>query len=135
VSSLGFAALDALRKFLSRHLDPVPLAALIALGQLPLFALWALVGSQLSVSVGYIAPGAATVVLNVAANVLFLKAVQVSPLSVTIPFLSLTPVFSTLLGALVLGERPAGAEAAGIVLVVLGAFLVNLRRDRPVIGT
>jgi drug/metabolite transporter (DMT)-like permease len=80
---------------------------------------------------GYLAPGAATVVLNVAANVLFLRAVQVSPLSVTIPFLSLTPVFSTLLGSVVLGERPSRAEAAGILLVVLGAFLVNLRRDRP----
>jgi drug/metabolite transporter (DMT)-like permease len=50
---------------------------------------------------------------------------------VTIPFLSLTPVFSTILGSVVLGERPSSAEAAGIVLVVLGAFLVNLRRDRP----
>lgn len=130
MSSLGFAALDALRKVLSRHVDPVPLAALLTMGQLPLFALWALAGHQVSVSSGYIAPGSATVILNVAANVLFLRAVQVSPLSVTIPFLSLTPVFSTLLGAVVLGERPAGAEAAGIVLVVLGALLVNLRCDR-----
>ncbi len=131
MSSLGFAALDALRKVLSRRVDPVPLAALLTMGQLPLFAAWALVGSQTSVSAGYIAPGAATVVLNVAANVLFLRAVQRSPLSVTIPFLSLTPVFSTLLGGVVLGEHPARTEAAGIALVVLGALLVNLRRDRP----
>jgi drug/metabolite transporter (DMT)-like permease len=131
ISSLGFAALDALRKSLSARVQPVPLAALLALGQLPLFAAWAALGGESAVRAGYVLPGAATVLLNVVANVLFLQAVRVSPLSVTIPFLSFTPVFSTLLGAAVLGERPGPSETAGIVLVVAGALLVNLRRERP----
>jgi drug/metabolite transporter (DMT)-like permease len=96
-----------------------------------LFLAWALLSSQTQISPGYVLPGVATVVLNVIANVLFLQAVRVSPLSLTIPFLSLTPVFSTLLAGLALGEQPDRTEAAGILLVVLGAFLVNLRRDRP----
>jgi drug/metabolite transporter (DMT)-like permease len=130
LSSLGFAALDALRKVLAGRVEPVPMAALLTIGQMPLFAAWALLARETHVSAGYAVPGAATILLNVAANVLFLRAVQVSPLSLTIPFLSLTPVFSTLMASAVLGERPDGREAAGIALVVLGAFLVNLRRDR-----
>lgn len=112
-------------------MEPVPLAALLTIGQMPLFLAWALLTGETRLSAGYAVPGAATILLNVAANVLFLRAVQVSPLSLTIPFLSLTPVFSTLMASVVLGERPDGGQAAGIALVVLGAFLVNLRRDRP----
>jgi drug/metabolite transporter (DMT)-like permease len=65
----------------------------------------------------------------VAANLLFLHAVRVSPLSATIPFLSFTPVFSAAFSAAVLGERPGSGDLAGIVLVVLGGLFVNLRWD------
>ena len=129
VSSLGWAALDALRKSLSARCDPAPLAAALAGGQLPLFLTAVALSGDARVGAGYVAPGTATVLLNVAANLLFLRAVQLSPLSATIPFLSFTPVFSTALSALVLGERPGRDDLAGIALVVLGALLVNLRWD------
>jgi drug/metabolite transporter (DMT)-like permease len=128
-ASLGFAALDALRKALIARVDPVPLAALLAGGQLPIFVVWVLVSGEWRVGAGYVLPGAATVMLNIVANLLFLRALQVSPLSVTIPFLSFTPVFSTALSALLLGERPGALPLLGIGLVVAGALLVNLRRD------
>jgi drug/metabolite transporter (DMT)-like permease len=129
ISSLGWAALDALRKALASRVRPVPLVALLALGQLPLFLVWIAVSGEARLDPGYLVPGASTVALNVGANVLFIRAVQVSPLSATIPFLSFTPVFSALLSAAVLGERPPADDAAGIALVVLGALLVNLRWD------
>jgi drug/metabolite transporter (DMT)-like permease len=129
VSSLGWAALDALRKALTAHVRPVPLAALLAAGQLPLFATWALCSGETRVATGYFLPGAATIALNVVANLLFLHAVRVSPLSATIPFLSFTPVFSTAFSAAVLGERPDPRDLAGIVLVVFGGLFVNLRWD------
>ena len=131
LSSLGFAGLDALRKVLAGRLEPVPLATLLTIGQMPLFVAWALLAGETGLAAGYAVPGVATVLLNVAANVLFLRAVQVSPLSLTIPFLSLTPVFSTLIATSVLGEWPGDRQSAGIALVVLGAFMVNVRRDRP----
>jgi len=129
VSSLGWAALDALRKALAARCDPVPLAALLAGGQLPLFISWVAVSGDTGLSAGYVLPGGATVLLNVAANLLFLRAVQVSPLSATIPFLSFTPAFSTALSAVVLGERPGREDLVGIALIVVGALLVNTHWD------
>jgi len=127
LSSLGFAALDAARKALARQLRPVPLVALLALGQLPLFLLWLALAGDTRLAAGYAAPASATIGLNVVANLLFIRAVHVSPLSVTIPFLSFTPVFSALLSLALLGEHPALAGWSGIGLVVAGALVVNLR--------
>lgn len=126
-SSLAWAALDALRKALALRLPAPALAALLALGQLPAFLLWSAVAGDWRLESAYALTGAATVVLNAVAALLFFAALRASPLSVTIPFLALTPVFATGFSALVLGERPEAREAAGIALVVLGALLVNLR--------
>lgn len=127
LSALSFAALDALRKALARRLGPVPLVALLALGQLPLFLAWAALAGATRLATGYAAPASATIVLNVVANLLFIRAVHLSPLSLTIPFLSFTPVFSALISLALLGERPALAGWIGIGLVVAGALVVNLR--------
>jgi drug/metabolite transporter (DMT)-like permease len=75
---------------------------------------------------GYLPPAAASVALNIAANLLFFAALRNSQLSVTIPLLSLTPVFTALLAIPMLGEIPALRQWLGILLVVAGAFVLNL---------
>ncbi|MEE8138366.1 MAG: EamA family transporter, partial [Thermoanaerobaculia bacterium] len=60
------------------------------------------------------------------ANLAFLEAVRVSPLNLTIPLLSLSPVFTSLLAMPILGEYPTLAQLAGIGVVVVGAFRLNL---------
>ncbi len=62
---------------------------------------------------------------NAIANVLFMRSVQLSPLSRTVPFLSLTPVFSALVAVPLLGEVPGEMHWAGILLVILGAMVLN----------
>ena len=66
-----------------------------------------------------------TITLNLAANLLFLHAVSISPLSLTTPYLALTPVFSAILAYLVLGQVVAGWGIVGILVVCLGAFFLN----------
>jgi drug/metabolite transporter (DMT)-like permease len=63
--------------------------------------------------------------LELTALVLYIRAIKVSPLSLTIPFLSLTPVFIMLTGWLMLGERVDMTGAAGIGLIVIGAYLLH----------
>jgi drug/metabolite transporter (DMT)-like permease len=130
VSSSGF---DLFRKMLVRHLAPLPMVVLLALASVPLFGILLALQGGVTVGAGYWLPALGSVLLNVVANLTFLQAVRMSPLSVTVPLLSLTPVFTTLLGFLLLGERPAGAALAGIALVVAGAFWLNLpdRRAAP----
>jgi drug/metabolite transporter (DMT)-like permease len=55
----------------------------------------------------------------------FIHSVRLSPLSRTIPLLSLTPVFTALMAIPLLGEIPSRAQTAGILLVVAGAMALN----------
>jgi drug/metabolite transporter (DMT)-like permease len=125
-ASLSSSGFDLFRKMLVRHLAPVPMVVLLAVASVPLFGVLLALQGGVTVAAGYWLPALGSVLLNTVANLTFLQAVRISPLSVTVPLLSLTPVFTTLLGFLLLGERPSGAAVAGIVLVVAGAFWLNL---------
>lgn len=63
--------------------------------------------------------------LELTALVLYIRAIKVSPLSLTIPFLSMTPVFIMLTGWLMLGEHVDATGAAGIGFIVIGAYLLH----------
>lgn len=125
-TSLAWSGVDASRKELATHVQPVPLLFLLTAAAAPLFALWLVVDGMPAVQPGYLLPAFASVGFNVAANLAFLTALRVSPLSVTVPLLSLTPVFTALLAVPLLGERPTWLQALGILLVVAGAFALNL---------
>ena len=68
----------------------------------------------------------AAVPLDIVALLLYMKAIKISPLSLTLPFLSLTPVFLIGTSYIILGERPDRSGFIGIVLVVIGAYLLNV---------
>jgi drug/metabolite transporter (DMT)-like permease len=127
--ALAFSGLDVLRKVLGASIEPIPLLVLLTLGSLPIFLAWAASESRWEVAPAYVVPGASSIALNVVANLAFLQAVRVSPLSLTIPYLSLTPVFTTLLAIPILGERPGPLQLVGILLVVAGAFWLSVPAD------
>ena len=64
--------------------------------------------------------------LDIIALLLYMKAIKVSPLSLTLPFLSLTPVFLIGTSYVILGEKPDKSGFIGIILVVIGAYLLNV---------
>ncbi|MFY9825281.1 MAG: DMT family transporter [Thermoanaerobaculia bacterium] len=129
-SSLGWSGFDLLRKLLLRQVAPVALVLLLTLGTVPLFAIWVWVDGAARPGPGYLAPALTSVLLNVVANLLFLQGMRLAPISVAIPLLSLTPVFTTLTAIPLLGERPSAAGVAGIVLVIAGAIWLNWPRRR-----
>jgi drug/metabolite transporter (DMT)-like permease len=126
VSSLAWGGLDSLRKILADGIAPLALVCLLTLGAMPLFALWVAVDGMPSVRPGYLAPALASVALNVGANLAYVVAVRRAALSVTVPLLSLSPAFTALLAIPLLGERPSLPQALGVLLVVVGAFGLNL---------
>src|SRR3972149_1211786 len=63
--------------------------------------------------------------LEVAALVLYVKAINVSPLSLTVPFMALSPVFIMVIAFFMLGEVPDKSGFAGIMLIAAGAYLLN----------
>ena len=69
----------------------------------------------------------ALVPLEVAAMLLYMRAIRDHPLSLTLPYLAFTPVFVVLTGYLTLGERIGSRGLAGILLVVGGSWILNLK--------
>ncbi|HWM90954.1 MAG TPA: DMT family transporter [Thermoanaerobaculia bacterium] len=125
-SSLAWSAHDVTRKFLVGRIRPVPLAFLLTVAAAPLFGAWTAIDGMPSLQPGYAVPAVSSVLLNIVANLMFFAALRTSSLSVTIPLLSLTPVFTALLGIPMLGEVPTGMQGLGILLVVIGAFFLSL---------
>lgn len=105
------------------YINPVLLAGSLTQVQGPLGE--SLLAGYPQVPAAYILPTAVSVMMNLAANFLFLRAVQISPLSLTTPYLAFTPVFTAITGLIFLGQVPSGYGWAGIAIVCVGAFFMN----------
>lgn len=68
--------------------------------------------------------------LETAALYLYIHAIRISPLSLTLPLLSLTPLFLVFTGWIFLGERVGVLGFLGILLVVIGSYVLNLQSAR-----
>ena len=66
--------------------------------------------------------------LELLAMLLYLAAIRDSPLALTVPYLAFTPAFIVLPGYLLLGEQVTVPGLAGIMLIVVGAYSLNIRR-------
>lgn len=69
--------------------------------------------------------------LEVLAMAMYMAAIRDSALSLTLPYLAFTPVFTVLSAWLLLGEKVSAQGLAGIALVVLGAYALNIEHARP----
>lgn len=124
-SALCWSGLDVVRKALAGKASPTALAVFLLLGQIPFLGAWAAFDGAWVTDARYWPPAVASMSMNALANVLFMRSVELSPLSRTVPFLSLTPVFSALAAMPLLGEVPGVMHWAGIGLVAFGALLLN----------
>ena len=86
IGAAFWAGLDVTRKYLVRGMEPVAAAGWMSLLNAPVFLAWALLASDAAPSPGYWLPGGTAALLQIAANVLFFRALFLSPLSLTIPF-------------------------------------------------
>lgn len=130
ICSISFASMDFLRKLLAGSIAPMVLVFFLSSGVVPPMLAWMVVEGSGEVSSGYLVPGLASVVLNLVANVAFVYSVKLSSLSRTIPMLSLTPVFTSLMAIPILSEYPSPRQTMGIASVVAAALILNLDRAR-----
>ena len=128
VTAVAFAATGSYAKALSRsaHVFTVTWALIV----LPLPWAAALVAHQGIPQIGdsFFLAATASVVLNMVAVTIQVKAMSIAPLSTTVPFLALTPLFMLFTSMVVLRESPDPKGLAGIILVVAGAYTVYLER-------
>jgi drug/metabolite transporter (DMT)-like permease len=64
--------------------------------------------------------------VNLIGFLLHMRAIQVSPLSLSLPYLAFTPVFILLTGFVILGEVANGWGVFGVCIIVAGAYVLNI---------
>ncbi len=62
--------------------------------------------------------------------ILYIKALRLSPLSLTLPFLSLTPLFLIIVSYLILGEKVSLQGGLGILFITAGSYTLNVHEIR-----
>ncbi|MFB8796613.1 MAG: EamA family transporter [Microcoleus sp.] len=65
--------------------------------------------------------------INAVTAILYIKAIKVSDLSLTVPLVALTPLFMLLTSPLIVGEYPKFFDYIGILLIVTGSYLLNIK--------
>jgi len=68
--------------------------------------------------------------LNAFSIILYMRAIKVSDLSVTIPMITFTPVFLLVTSPVIIGEFPSIMGVVGVFLVVFGSYVLNISKLR-----
>ncbi|WP_224999404.1 EamA family transporter [Cesiribacter sp. SM1] len=72
----------------------------------------------------------ASTILQLAVILLYMKAIKRSELSVTVPLVTLTPLFMLISSPLLIGQFPNATGIAGICLIVAGTYILNIGGSR-----
>ncbi len=125
LTALAAASTDAWTKKFFGDGDAVTMAFYPLAYSLPLFALSLPFVSVPSLDAVFWWCFVVSIPINCLSFVLYMEAIRVSPLSLTVPFLTLTPAFLVLTGYAVLGERASWAAVLGITVIVIGGYVLN----------
>jgi drug/metabolite transporter (DMT)-like permease len=126
VCAFSLATSDALTKKALRPDNELLIAWLRFSLSLPAMIVYLLLSPMPQVDGTFVMAFSAALPLEILAVVLYIKALRISPLSMTLPFQSLTPLFLIFFSRLIVGEGVSSAGAAGITLIVLGGYVLNL---------
>ncbi len=126
--ALSLASADAVIKYFFRNTPALDLLAVRMVTTAALLMPLVLLQPLPSVPPVFWGWLAVLVPLELVAMFLYLLAIRDNPLHLTLPFLAFTPVFNVVTGYAVLRESVSPGGMVGILLVVFGAYLLNLKR-------
>lgn len=131
-SAFSLATADALTKLFFSKLPTLRMSGIRVVFALPfllpilLFLPWPRLDTQFWLSLAVLYP------LEVTALILYMLAIKLSPLSLSLPFLSFTPVFLIFTGWLFLNESPNIFGILGIILIFFGTYLLYLPKGKGI---
>lgn len=129
--SLFFAIWSALQTFLTKSLtkkiNPLPLLYIFFLFNIPItFILLLFIGGIPHVTSNFYLYIGIAGLLDAIAFVCSVVSISRSSVSLIAPIASFSPVFTTLIAIFALGEIPTPLKYTGVLLVVVGAYLLNI---------
>ncbi len=130
ISAFTLATSDAFTKRALTHSNEYLVAWFRLLFSLPLlFLLWIFIPLP-ELDIEFYKAFALALPLEIIAIVFYIKALRISPLSLTLPFLALTPVFLILVSYLIIGEKVSFHGGIGIIFLTAGSYALNLHEMR-----
>ncbi len=131
LSAVCVATSDALTKRVITHENEYVIAWFRVIFALPLLlAALALSGPLPEIDSTFLAAFCAALPLDILAILLYYKALRLSPLTLSLPFLSVTPVFLILVSAVLVGQAVTAVGGIGIALIAIGGYTLNLSAFR-----
>ncbi len=68
--------------------------------------------------------------LNVVAWILYLQALKLGDLSLTVPLITFTPLFLLITSPIIVDEYPTLTDVMGVLLIIIGSYTLNLSAAR-----
>ena len=128
VSAFFWAAFDLTRKLTLEKISSINLLLIFTITQLIIFLIW-LFFEDFSINlIPYLLPGITLIIIGLFSALLFLKAIKQSDLSLTIPLLSLSPMFSSLFSFFFLNEQLSNIQYLGIFLIISGTLILYSKK-------
>jgi len=129
-SGLFFAAADTVSKKESQFSSPLTIAWVREAFALP-FLLPTLFFTKIpSLDLTFWIAIILCVAMDLLSTYMYMYAIKVAPLSLTVPYLGLTPIFLLFLPRIILGETLSVNGIIGVILVSLGTYILQLDRAR-----
>lgn len=128
LSAFFWAAFDLTRKIALQKINSVSLLLIFTLAQSLVFFIWFFF-EEFSINFkSYFAPGLILILIGLFSALLFLKAIKEADLSLTIPLLSLSPMFSSLFSFFFLNEKLTNIQYFGIFSIIFGTLVLYSKK-------
>src|SRR5512137_1663187 len=126
LSAFSLATSDALTKKIITPSNEYVIAWFRIVYALPALSLAAVLTPVPEIDRTFFLAFCAALPLDILATLLYYKALRLSPLSLSLPFLSFTPVFLMLFSRIIMDEPVSLLGGLGIACVALGGYGLNL---------
>ena len=130
LSGFSFATADAFSKREAKNISTIVLAWVREVYALPfLLPILFIIEIPELDKIFWIAM-AICVAMDFVTTILYMKAITIAPLSLTIPYLGLTPIFALIISMIILGESATIMGFFGILLISAGAYILQIDRAK-----
>ncbi len=126
LTALSVSSHDVWMKKFFSHLTTYEMSAYPLIYSLPLYGIAFIFISVPALDVNFFWYFLVSIPLNGVAYLLYMKAIKISPLSLTAPYLALTPAFMIIPGYIFLNELPDIWGGIGILTTCAGSYILNL---------
>ena len=128
ISAFFWAIFDLTRKLSLKKINSVNLLLIFTITQFIIFLIWIFIDNFSINLIPYLLPGVILIFLGLFSALLFLKAIQQSDLSLTIPLLSFSPMFSSIFSFFFLTEKLSKIQYFGVFLIIFGALILYSKK-------